>query len=84
MLLHHCLRRAELCHLDVGDVHDRRGILHLKVPGKGGKTRSMCAPPVSAPPRRGQALDERCGGSVGRSDPQAETGGQTSAGSVVV
>jgi len=41
MLLHHGLRRAELCHLDVGDVHDRRGVRHLEVLGKGGKTRFL-------------------------------------------
>lgn len=41
MLLHHGLRRAELCHLDVGDVHDRRGVRHLDVLGKGGKTRFL-------------------------------------------
>ena len=38
-LLFHGLRRAELCSLAVGDVHSRRGVIHFKVKGKGGKTR---------------------------------------------
>ena len=39
-LLYHALRREELCKLTVKDArHERRGIVHLKVSGKGGKTR---------------------------------------------
>jgi len=38
-LLQHGLRRAELCTLKVGDIESRRGILHFRVNGKGGKIR---------------------------------------------
>ncbi len=39
-LLYHALRREELCHLKIKDArHERRGVAHLKVRGKGGKTR---------------------------------------------
>ena len=39
-LLYHALRREELCKLRVKDVkHERRGVAHLKISGKGGKTR---------------------------------------------
>jgi site-specific recombinase XerD len=39
-LLYHALRREELCKLRVRDFkHERRGVLHLKVSGKGEKTR---------------------------------------------
>jgi site-specific recombinase XerD len=39
-LLFHALRREELCKLKVRDFrHARKGVLHLKVSGKGGKTR---------------------------------------------
>jgi site-specific recombinase XerD len=39
VLLYHGLRREELCTLKVGDVHQRRGVLHLRVHGKGSKLR---------------------------------------------
>lgn len=40
MLLFHALRREELCKLKVKDFrHARKGVPHLKVSGKGGKTR---------------------------------------------
>jgi site-specific recombinase XerD len=39
MLLFHGLRRAELCGLSVEDVHERRGVMHLNVLGKGSKVR---------------------------------------------
>ena len=39
VLLFHGLRRAELCNLSVGDIEERRGVLHFRVEGKGGKTR---------------------------------------------
>lgn len=38
-LLHHALRREELCTLKVKDIHARRGVPHLRVHGKGGKLR---------------------------------------------
>jgi integrase len=39
-LLFHALRREELCKLTVGDFrHERRGVPHLRVSGKGGKIR---------------------------------------------
>jgi site-specific recombinase XerD len=39
-LLYHALRREELCKLTVKDFkHERRGVQHLRVSGKGGKTR---------------------------------------------
>ena len=41
VLLYHGLRRDELCKLRVMDVHPRRGVPHLRVRGKGGKTRYL-------------------------------------------
>jgi integrase/recombinase XerD len=42
MLLFHALRREELCKLKVRDFrHARKGVPHLKVSGKGGKTRYL-------------------------------------------
>jgi site-specific recombinase XerD len=38
-LLFHGLRRAELCSLAVEDLQFRRGVMHFRVHGKGGKTR---------------------------------------------
>jgi len=38
-LLYHGLRREELCKLKVKDIHSRRGVPHLRVRGKGSKTR---------------------------------------------
>jgi site-specific recombinase XerD len=43
-LLYHGLRREELCTLKVRDLHQRQGVLHFRVHGKGGKTRYV---PVS-------------------------------------
>jgi site-specific recombinase XerD len=41
-LLYHALRREELCKLKVCDAkHSRRGVPHLRVSGKGGKTRYL-------------------------------------------
>lgn len=41
-LLYHALRRQELCKLKVRDArHSRRGVPHLHVAGKGGKTRYL-------------------------------------------
>jgi site-specific recombinase XerD len=42
-LLFHGLRRAELCSLAVGDVCSRRGVIHFRVFGKGGKIRYVPA-----------------------------------------
>lgn len=47
-LLFHALRREELCLLKVGDLEERRGVKHLKVSGKGGKTRYLPLNPGSA------------------------------------
>ena len=47
-LLYHALRREELCKLKVKDFrHERRGVAHLKVSGKGGKTRYVPLHPVA-------------------------------------
>jgi integrase/recombinase XerD len=40
-LLYHGLRREELCRLRVKDIHSRRGVPHLRVHGKGSKTRYL-------------------------------------------
>lgn len=40
-LLYHGLRRAELCALTIGDLQRRRGVVHLRVHGKGGKLRHV-------------------------------------------
>jgi integrase/recombinase XerD len=39
ILLYHALRRDELCQLLVRDIHERRGVKHLRVHGKGKKLR---------------------------------------------
>lgn len=47
-LLYHGLRREELCKLSVRDAkHHRRGVLHLKISGKGGKTRFVPLHPAA-------------------------------------
>lgn len=47
-LLYHGLRREELCKLSVKDAkHQRRGVLHLKISGKGGKTRFVPLHPAA-------------------------------------
>lgn len=38
-LLYHGLRCEELCTLKVGDIHQREGVVHLRVEGKGDKVR---------------------------------------------
>ena len=38
-LLYHGLRREELCRLEIKAIHPRRGVAHLRVHGKGNKTR---------------------------------------------
>jgi integrase/recombinase XerD len=47
VLLFHALRREELCTLKVKDIHDRRGVKHLRVHGKGGKLRNVPLHPHS-------------------------------------
>ncbi len=48
-LLYHALRRDELCRLKVKDFrHERRGVQHLKVSGKGGKTRYVPLHPAAS------------------------------------
>jgi site-specific recombinase XerD len=47
-LLFHGLRREELCTLKVRDITQRRGVLHLRVHGKGGKTRYLPLHPGTA------------------------------------
>ena len=47
ILLFHGLRRAELCSLAVGDLQSRRGVLHFRVHGKGGKIRFLPVHPHS-------------------------------------
>lgn len=47
VLLYHALRRGELCKLKVKDVQqERRGVMHMKVSGKGNKTRYLPIHPV--------------------------------------
>ncbi|WP_438390491.1 tyrosine-type recombinase/integrase [Caballeronia sp. DA-9] len=41
VLLYHGLRREELCQLKVRDIHARRGVLHLRIHGKGNKLRYL-------------------------------------------
>lgn len=48
VLLYHGLRREEAAKLMTGDMQDRRGIKHLQVRGKGGKTRYLPLHPVAA------------------------------------
>lgn len=48
VLLFHGLRRAELCSLSVGDVQSRRGVMHFRVLGKGGKIRFVPVHPHSS------------------------------------
>jgi site-specific recombinase XerD len=40
-LLYHALRREELCTLRVGDIHQREGVVHLRVEGKEDKVRNL-------------------------------------------
>jgi site-specific recombinase XerD len=48
VLLYHGLRREELCLLKVRDIHDRCGVSHLRIHGKGGKTRHLPLHPAAA------------------------------------
>jgi integrase/recombinase XerD len=48
-LLYHALRRDELCQLKVRDFrHERRGVAHLKISGKGGKLRYVPLHPAAS------------------------------------
>ena len=47
-LLYHGLRREELCTLKVRDITQHRGVPHLRVHGKGGKTRYLPLHPGTA------------------------------------
>jgi hypothetical protein len=50
MLLYHALRREERCKLTVKDFkYERRGVAHLKVSGKGQKTRYLPLNPATGP-----------------------------------
>jgi len=48
VFLYHGLRREELCLLEMRDITERRGVVHLRVHGKGGKTRYLPLHPGSA------------------------------------
>jgi len=48
VLLYQGLRREELCMLKIRDIHDRRGIPHLRIHGKGNKVRHVPLHPASA------------------------------------
>jgi site-specific recombinase XerD len=48
VLLYHGLRREELCLLKIKDIHDRRGVAHLRIHGKGSKLRYVPLHPGSA------------------------------------
>lgn len=48
VLLYHGLRREEAAQLTTSDLQNRRGIKHLQVRGKGGKTRYLPLHPVAA------------------------------------
>lgn len=48
VLLYHGLRREELCTLKMKDRTERRGVAHLRIHGKGGKTRYIPLHPGSA------------------------------------
>jgi site-specific recombinase XerD len=45
--LFHALRRSELATLTVGSLHERRGVPHLRVEGKGSKTRYVPVHPAA-------------------------------------
>jgi len=47
VLLYHGLRRDEVVRLTVGSLHEQRGVPHLRVHGKGGKTRAVPVHPAA-------------------------------------
>src|SRR5271165_1583793 len=56
-LLYHGLRREELCRLKIKDIHPRRGVPHLRVHGKGNKTR--CIPLHAGTPGPSETISLR-------------------------
>ena len=46
VLLYHGLRRDEVARLTVGSLHEHRGVPHLRVRGKGSKTRPVPVHPA--------------------------------------
>jgi site-specific recombinase XerD len=48
VLFFHALRRAELCAIKVKDIHDRRGVKHFRVHGKGKTLRYVPVHPAAA------------------------------------
>jgi site-specific recombinase XerD len=47
ILFYHALRRDELCRLRIKDIHERRGVKHLRIYGKGEKLRYVPLHPGS-------------------------------------
>jgi site-specific recombinase XerD len=47
VLFYHALRREELCRLSIKDIHERRGVKHLRIYGKGEKLRYVPMHPGS-------------------------------------
>jgi integrase/recombinase XerD len=47
ILFYHALRRDELCRLLVRDIHERKGVKHLRIHGKGEKLRYIPLHPAS-------------------------------------
>jgi site-specific recombinase XerD len=47
ILFYHALRREELCRLRIKDIHERRGVKHLRIYGKGEKIRYVPLHPGS-------------------------------------
>jgi site-specific recombinase XerD len=47
ILFYHALRREELCRLRIKDIHERRGVKHLRIYGKGEKLRHIPLHPAS-------------------------------------
>ena len=47
VLFYHALRREELCRISIKDIHERRGVKHLRIYGKGEKLRYVPLHPGS-------------------------------------
>ena len=58
VLLYHGLRRDEVARLTVGSLHEHRGVPHLRVSGKGSKTRPVPVHPAAHGRRHLQARPE--------------------------
>ena len=65
VFLYHGLRREELAGLKVGDIQERSGVKHLRVFGKGSKTRYIPLHPASA-----EAIDAYLDQAGHRGDPK--------------